>query len=403
MASKKPYYTSNDLIEAVKRKMAFPISQVTFTNDNILEFATEELFMSQVPSVLQYHEEYFVTDKIVPLVANQSRYDIPDRAIGMKLRDLYFQDTNGNLHQMVNVGPSNDYFFGNNSNGYQNPRNYCLESNEIVLKPNVGPGVTGSLVIKYYLRPNSLVENSRAAISNSFVKDITIDNSYIVAGDKVSLAGQVLTAGTDFAIGATSTATATNLATAINSLSTISASSATNILEVFYQTLSSTFTTTNPSAFIINPKIGIQCDSIPENFTDNMLVDFMQTGGGHSTLAFDVRVGDNSIGSDTIFFNANDIPSKFVIGDYICEQYESIIPQIPNDLHTLLAERTCMRILEALGDTQGVQTQTAKVSDLEARQATMIDNRTEGSPRKVFNKNSLLRLGKSRRIRRGIF
>ena len=39
--AKKPYYTSNTLIEAVKRKMAMPISQVTFSDADILAFADE--------------------------------------------------------------------------------------------------------------------------------------------------------------------------------------------------------------------------------------------------------------------------------------------------------------------------------------------------------------------------
>ena len=55
--SKKPYYTSNALIEAVKRNISFPISQVTFSEEDILTFADEEMFLEQVPSILQFHEE----------------------------------------------------------------------------------------------------------------------------------------------------------------------------------------------------------------------------------------------------------------------------------------------------------------------------------------------------------
>lgn len=52
----KPYYTSNTLIESVKRRMAFPIAQVTFSNEDILALANEELFLAQVPSIMQFHE-----------------------------------------------------------------------------------------------------------------------------------------------------------------------------------------------------------------------------------------------------------------------------------------------------------------------------------------------------------
>ena len=35
-----------------------------------------------------------------------------------------------------------------------------------------------------------------------------------------------------------------------------------------------------------------------------------------------------------------------------------------------------------------------KIMDYEARQSVLIDSRVEGSPQKVFNRNSLLRYGK---------
>jgi hypothetical protein len=82
----KPYYTSADIIESVKRKIAVPLSQNTFTQLDVLSFANEEMFISQVPSVLQFHSEYFVTYVTIPLFTNVSRYPIPSRAIGQKLR-----------------------------------------------------------------------------------------------------------------------------------------------------------------------------------------------------------------------------------------------------------------------------------------------------------------------------
>src|SRR5690348_4097049 len=103
--AKLPYYSSNTLIEAVKRNIAFPIAQATFSEEDILRFADEEMFLEQVPSIMQYHEEYFVFNEEVPLVANQTRYPIPKRAIGMKLRDLFYKDTQGQLVEMSRINP----------------------------------------------------------------------------------------------------------------------------------------------------------------------------------------------------------------------------------------------------------------------------------------------------------
>ena len=70
----KPYYTSSSLISAVKRKASIPVAQVTFSDEDILAFANEELYLAQVPSILQYHEEYFVYTKETPLIPDISRY-----------------------------------------------------------------------------------------------------------------------------------------------------------------------------------------------------------------------------------------------------------------------------------------------------------------------------------------
>lgn len=392
--SAKPYYTSTELIAAVQRKMSMPIAQQTFSEEDILAFATEELFLSQIPSILQFHEEYLVYSQTIPLEAGVSRYDLPERAIGMKLRDLFYEDSNGNLLPLANVGMGNSEHYTGSG---QIPRYFHMEGDEIVVVPSITGSVSGNLIAKYYLRPNSLVLNERAGICTAFVKLITLTNASIVEGDILTIGDLVLVAGTDFEIGVSGTATATNIVTAISTDNTYTATSASNVITVEFEELDTEFSTTS-AGISIGVKTGIQCEEIPEHFEDGMLMDFLQTRGGHKTYSFDVRVPTGGVSSDAVFFNHDVIPAKFVIGDYICEQNECIIPQIPSDLHNLLAERTCVRILEALGDIQGAQTTSAKISDLEQRQSVLIDNRVEGAPRKVVNRNSFLRQGKRRRF-----
>lgn len=183
----KPYMTSNDLIESVKRKIAFPISQNTFTELDILAFANEEMFIAQVPTVLQFHEEYFVTYKIVPLQTNLSRYPIPDRATGMKLRDLFWQDQNGNLFEMTRIEEHDKAFFQRNVGANQAIHKFYIEGNYVVLTPGVVNSPTGSLVFVFYLRPNQLVKDDRAATIKGFTQTIKINNSLINALDTVDI------------------------------------------------------------------------------------------------------------------------------------------------------------------------------------------------------------------------
>src|SRR5271166_1732603 len=127
----KPWYTSNDIIESVKRKIAFPVSQNTFTNLDILAFANEEMFISQVPTILQFHEEYFVNYVVTPLLTNLSVYPIPNRATGMKLRDLFWMDQNGNLFEMTRIEEHDKAFFQMNPGANQAIHKFYVEGNYV--------------------------------------------------------------------------------------------------------------------------------------------------------------------------------------------------------------------------------------------------------------------------------
>ena len=147
-----PWYTSDKLIEAVKRKILFPISQNTLTEDDILAFANEEMFIAQVPAVMQYHEEYFVYRVQVPLVTNISRYPIPDRAIGMKLRDLFWSDQSGNYFEMTRISSGDKAFFQRNIGANQAIHKFYLENNDILLTPSVVGDPSGKLNFFIFLR-----------------------------------------------------------------------------------------------------------------------------------------------------------------------------------------------------------------------------------------------------------
>lgn len=400
----KPYFTSSDLIEAVKRKISFPASNVTFTHDDILRFANEEMFIAQVPSVLQWHEEYFVTSKVVPLEDSRNRYPIPDRAIGMKLRDLFYQDTNGNLYEMTRIKREDQAYFQGNNGAGESIHKYFLEGNDVVLSPQINGAVTGSLLFVYFLRPNQLVENNRAAIITNFVETITVNNASIVANDTITIDDQVFTAvagapaAFEFQIGVTSIVTATNLVAAITATSIVSGASngtpSTNTVTLTFSDRNLQVTTSNPTAFVIPITLGIQFDQIPMNIAVNTEIDVLQTKPGHKTYTMDITVVTGAISGNVINFTDTLIPEDVLVGDYIASANECIIPQIPPDLHNALAERTCARILSALGDQAGLTMTNTKIAEIEQRQGTLLDNRVEGSPMKVANRHSLLRFGK---------
>lgn len=407
----KPWMTSDDLISAVKRKIAIPINQRTFSEEDILAFANEEMMSNQVPDILMYHEEYFVYSEDITMVPNQTRYPIPERAIGQKLRDLFYVDSNLSLYEMTRISADDKAYWQRDSALSNLSQKYYIEGNDIVLAPKNVSSPTGYLRFSYFLRPNQLVLNARAAISKYFFKNITVDNTTLNAGDTLTIGDLVFTAvvgapaALEFQIGANSIDSATNLVTAISTDNTYIAtngSPASNIVQVKYTKPSTLVIASDTAALSISDEVGIQFTAdLPDNIVDGINIDFLQTKPGHKTMSFGVNLPAGSVSTDSIIFASGVIPSTFVIGDYVCQEYECIIPQIPSDLHNGLAERVCARILSAQGDMQGLQMNDVNVQAIKKAEGSLIDNRVDGSTQKVNQRKTLLsylRMGIRRRI-----
>ena len=543
MPNIKPYLTTDDLVEAVKLTMSFPLSQNSFTYDNIVTFLNQELQLNAVPTLMEEHEEYLVYRKAIPLLTNISRYPIPDRSIGMTLRDVKFADSGGNYFDITRIAPDDKAFFQQSNGSNQTIGKFYLEGNEMVLTPKLLANPTGSLVLFYFLRPNYLVRNDRAAKIEHFHKEIVISNCLdMFPGDTIDISlnnqtdspifltlfavnsnlqtissistdGTITTVnphniptGKNFNITLTGVSTpvgqpdinktynvvstssntfklafvldvartggaytvenqfvinnsnntllnkqfvATNIVNTINALNinneemqNISLVSSSNLtkglyadvstsvnntvsVQLNYLDISSTFNVSNLSAFFIdNETIEIQFDKLQNLYTDpetgvetvlyfdGCLVDFLQTNPGHRTYTYDIKLISVSNETRGKFYvkQLQEYPSNSVggilefypikVGDYICLQNESIIPQIPPELHHALAERAASRVLMAIGDKDGYAISVAKIQEMNNKQATLIGSRVESSVPKVFNRYSLLRLGKSRFRRR---
>ena len=430
--------TSDSLVESVTRRISFPLSQNTLQYNDILAMASEELMLNAVPQIMQEHAEYFIFKVMVPIVSGISRYEIPYRTMGMALRDLEYSDASGNFFKMTRTAPEDRAFWQLNVGSNQAIAKYYLEGNEVVLTPEIVNSPTGFLNFFVYLRPNQLVRNDRAAVIESFVKEISIDdNSAFVAGDTITITTgvqtpspviTVLTAvagsptSSQFQIGANANATAQNLCNALDALGIegVGCTVVSNVVTVSYDDLSTTFdyTTSGSPVSIDNNNILISFDNLASTYTDvdtdettdlytvGSKVDFLQTNPGHRTYNYDVKIRDIP-SSNVAEFRADDLKAylnngsggqkqflSIKVGDYICLANECIIPQIPPELHNALAERTASRVLMSIGDREGLAISQQKIAEMDQKQASLIGSRVEGSVPKVFNSRSLLRLNK---------
>ena len=495
MAANRPFYTSTDLIEAVQRKIAMPLSQQTVTENSILRFANEEVYLGQVPSILQFHQEYFVCPVVVPLIENVSKYSIPDRAIGLRMRDVMYQDTQGTLYEMTRIDAADKAFFQQSGGSSGTIHKFYIENNSIVLQPTVVGAVQGNLVFYIFLRPNQLVTNDRASIlqsisspTSSIKKNLLANSTFIQvnAVNTLTITSHGFTNGNHLTFSSTgtlpsgitegtlyyvisATANTFQISTSIGGSAVVILSVGTGLHTVtrtkqltvdflpsdidfttdtitlvnhdfingdrvllssssslptplvenrFYYVVGAAANTIQLSLtsggsaiditfngegeHIISSDITqLTFDAVPSNIANSSLIDFLQTNVGHKTYSYDVQIPANGISSTVISFATTDVPTDFLVGDYICSANECIIPQIPSDLHNGLAERTCARILAAQGDSQGLATVQQKIGEIEKNQEMLLENRAEGSPMKIVARHSLLRysrFGSKRRL-----
>lgn len=311
------YYTSNDIIESAKRRAAIPENQRTFQEEDFLAFMNEEMSLGLVPSVMRMKEDYLMRTVDVSLVEGQTRYDIPYRAIGNKLREVSFKDSNGNIYELTRVGVGDRPYY-NSPNNPSQVYAYYVENNQLVFIAS-GSTSTGSLQITYYERPNELVLLESVGI---------ISNIDTTTGD-------------------------------------------------------------------------ISISNFPTNFSSSATYDLISIRSPHNSMAIDLVPTSVNSTTKVLTFTASELPIALRVGDHLALATQSAIPQIPSDLHVVLAHRVAARCLEAQGDMEGLQAANQKLAEFEQNTTDIIDDRIEDAPKKIVNRHGALRSGlSSRRFRR---
>lgn len=144
--------------------------------------------------------------------------------------------------------------------------------------------------------------------------------------------------------------------------------------------------------------IDVEESQISSNFLANAVIDFIQARPGYKTKGYDVTLVTVSpnvplASQKTITIAPADIPDGLVVGDYIAIAEESPVAQLPQDLQPMLAQTTACRVLEALGDLDNLDRATKKLELMQKRLFNLIEDRTEGNPKKIVNRNGILSSG----------
>jgi len=123
----------------------------------------------------------------------------------------------------------------------------------------------------------------------------------------------------------------------------------------------------------------VVCTSVPTSYTGQTSFDLVQGRPGFDTLAYDFA---GTVGGTTFIFASN-LPSDLAVGDYVCLTETTPIPQVPPELHPLLAQRVAVQYLESEGDPFLERAQ-ATLARMEADATTLLTPRIEGSPKHII-------------------
>lgn len=379
---------TGDLIRSIKRRAFIPTSQETFTDEELLRMATEEVNIGLVPLIQRMHEEHLVYYIDVPLIRDKKRYSIPSRAHGNKLRDVALIDENGNIFEMhrYSLNEISDF---TNTTTYINNRGFYLENNDVVLS-NFDTNDRMDLRFYFYMRPNHLVSESAGAIVQNIFETFEVDQINPRSG---SISG--ILAGTK------TTITSANHGLENSQIIQITGANTTPSIDGFHEityidsnTFSISFSTTvigSPTG-TFNTALKVKrltLSQLPNSFLTNSLFDFIQNTSPNKILHYDVTRNSINQTSKQISFVSTAV-SDVVVGSYLNLAEESFVPNIPTELHPILAQRVAVSCLEAMGDEQNKQSAERKLANMERDAGTFLDNRVEGASQKIKSRHSPL-------------
>ena len=152
-------YTSTLLLEAVNRRSFLPAGQNTFLDSELLAVADEILRNEMVPSLMRLNEEFFVQVKDYNITQNVQNYLIPDRAVGMIVRQVSYINPNGGVLKLDRIEYDE---IDNITTTQSTPSGFFVKNDEVWLD-RIPSATSGTLRLHFQLRPGSLIDPSEAA------------------------------------------------------------------------------------------------------------------------------------------------------------------------------------------------------------------------------------------------
>jgi hypothetical protein len=146
---------------------------------------------------------------------------------------------------------------------------------------------------------------------------------------------------------------------------------------------------------------------MPSKFTSLIQYDVVGHRSPNKIKVWDLIPTEVNASLKYVKFNLSDIEDvlgEIKVGDYVCQAEESPVPNIPTEMHPVLAQLTAVHALESLGDSEGLANAQKRLERMERSVMQLVDDRVELANKKIKPRNGTLnetRSGYYNRRRRG--
>lgn len=127
--------------------------------------------------------------------------------------------------------------------------------------------------------------------------------------------------------------------------------------------------------------------SAPTGYSTATAFDIIRARSPFETLAYDAA---GTLSTLTITFSGS-LPTDLAVGDYVCLTEQSPVPQIPVELHGLLAQKCAVKIHESKQMLDKLGASVKELARLEQDARSVLTPRVDGEAQRVFNRSSLYR------------
>jgi hypothetical protein len=168
---------TSEFLEDVKRHISVPTYQPRFTDDDILKLASSEQKSSICSEITSLREEFFVVNEFVTFPSATGKVQIPERAIGRTIRDIWLSTTNStdetDYYSIIKIDLEEIRQY-KNSIISEGPYAWYLQNDYVHVFPKISSDCYG--LLKYSQRPSEIVLESRTATVVSYTDDtVTVD------------------------------------------------------------------------------------------------------------------------------------------------------------------------------------------------------------------------------------